>query len=234
MRWLSFVIALGLALESGLAGADDARAKQHFAAGLKAYNLQRFDTALNEFQAAYLERADPAFLFNIAQCQRQLDQPVAAAKSYRAYLAQQPDAPNRDEVLQRIDEMDKAAAEQKATRERAARSAAAATPPVASTPKTASTPALVATPPPPRSHAMRNAAIGLGAGGLVVLGLGGAFAGLAKSAGDAAYHRNAYDYSADGRYHGYQSAEIASFVVGGAALATGVILFALDRHARPR
>src|SRR6478672_3045125 len=99
----TFVVAT-----TAVASADDVAAKRHFEAGAKAYNLQRFDDALHEFQAAYEERADPAFLFNIAQTQRQLRQYDAAARSYRAYLHEQPDASNRAEVAQLIKEMDEA------------------------------------------------------------------------------------------------------------------------------
>ena len=97
MLLLRLSLVVSIILASGrLAHADDATAKHHFEAGAKAYNLQRFGESLTEFRAAYQERADPALLFNIAQAQRQLGQYDAAARSYRAYLHEQPDAPNRE------------------------------------------------------------------------------------------------------------------------------------------
>jgi tetratricopeptide (TPR) repeat protein len=228
MKWASIIALLMSLGRSSVADADGREAKVHYERGMKAYNLQKFDVALSEFQTAYVEHPDPAFLFNIGQCQRQLAQYEAAAKSYRAYLSQQPDAPNRDEVLTRIADMEKGAQERRAE-----------APPLGVISPTGTTAAPVApaaaeksarmkaATPAPKSQALRNAGIGLGASGVAVLALGGAFAGLSKSAGDTAYHGSAYDYSADNRYHGYQAAEIASFLVGGAALATGTVLFAV-------
>jgi hypothetical protein len=81
---------------------------------VKAFNLQEFRVALDDFRAAYTEQPDPIFLFNIAQAQRNLTQYEAAARSYRAYLNQSPNAPNRDQVLRLIEQMEKAAAEVRA------------------------------------------------------------------------------------------------------------------------
>lgn len=102
-----FVLLLGVARAS----ADTTEAKKHYERGMKAYNLQDFKGALHEFQSAYVEMPDPAFLFNIGQAQRQLGEYDAAAKSYRIYLANQPDAPNRDQVHKLIDQMDAGAKE---------------------------------------------------------------------------------------------------------------------------
>jgi tetratricopeptide (TPR) repeat protein len=234
VRLLFFLLVF--APSSGVARADNnAEAKQHYQRGVTAYNLQRFEVALKEFQAAYESRPDAAFLFNIAQTQRQLGQYDAAIKSYRAYLREQPDAPNRGEVLKRIGDMENAAAERRATAPPEGVISPAAKPltPVATTPADINV-RTNAPAPATKSIALRNAGIGLGAGGVALLALGGVFAGLAKSAGDSAYHGSAYDYGADNRYHGYQSAEIASFVVGGAALATGVVLIAIGTRGAHR
>jgi len=72
---------------------------------MTAYNLQRWDDALVMFQRAYEELHEPAFLFNIAQCQRQLGQYAAANRSYRAYLAALPDAANRDQARNLAEKM---------------------------------------------------------------------------------------------------------------------------------
>jgi tetratricopeptide (TPR) repeat protein len=110
--WIALLIAAALFVTAPItAFADGDQAKKHYERALKKYNLQDFSTALEEFKAAYEEKPDPAFLFNIAQCQRQLGQYDAAAKSYRAFLNQSPDAANRPEVGRLIDEMDRAAKE---------------------------------------------------------------------------------------------------------------------------
>src|SRR5437764_12992321 len=66
--------------------ADTAAAKAHYLEGMKRYNLADYHAALDEFKQAYLAKADPVFLFNVGQCQRQLADYAAAEKSYRAFL----------------------------------------------------------------------------------------------------------------------------------------------------
>jgi tetratricopeptide (TPR) repeat protein len=83
----------------------------HFDRGMKAYNLQRFEVALSEFQAAYEQQPDPAFLFNIGQAQRQRGQYEAASKSFHLYLASAPNTPNREQVARLLQQVDRAAAE---------------------------------------------------------------------------------------------------------------------------
>jgi tetratricopeptide (TPR) repeat protein len=105
---------LALVLLCGSARADAPEARKHYDRGMRAYNLQDFKGALSEFQRAYVELPDAAFLFNIGQAQRQLGQYEAASKSYHLYLASAPDAPNRDQVAKLIEQMDRAAVEARA------------------------------------------------------------------------------------------------------------------------
>ncbi len=70
------------------------------------YDLGEYDAAAADFKAAFLLRQDPAFLFDLAQCWRMLGRWSDAARSYRAYLREAPDAPNRPDVEARIAEMD--------------------------------------------------------------------------------------------------------------------------------
>lgn len=222
------VVATFVVASSAVAFADDAAARRHFEAGAKAYNLQRFDDALHEFQAAYEEHADPAFLFNIAQSQRQLRQYDAAVRSYRAYLHEQPNAHNRAEVTQLITEMDEALR---------AQHTAAAEPPSASPPTVTPATANESTPPiqyRDNGRAKRLAGIitaDLGVGGVA---LGVVFALLSKSAGDSAYRPSSgiYDPAADDRQHSYRDAEIACFVVGGAMVVAGTTVWMLGRRQR--
>lgn len=58
--------------------------------GTKRYNLGDYQAALEAFKAACLAKPDPVFLFNIAQCHRQLADYGAAEKSYRAFLRVMP------------------------------------------------------------------------------------------------------------------------------------------------
>lgn len=99
-----------LTLAGAVAQADVEGARRAYAKGMTAYNLQRFAEALALFQRAYEEKQDPAFLFNLAQCQRQLGQYDTAAKSYRAYLNSSPQTPaNAEQVRVLIGEMETAA-----------------------------------------------------------------------------------------------------------------------------
>jgi tetratricopeptide (TPR) repeat protein len=244
MQKTSLLLLLLLALSLSLpARADTAKARDLYIRGTRAYNLQKFEQALALFQQAYEQKDDPAILFNIAQCQRQLGQYEAAAKSYRAYLAQDPKTHNREDVEARIADMDRAAHEQRArlppngTEPPSERSTSTTsntttntnTYPASNTSgNTGGTSATVTTTAPARgSRTLRLAGIGVGAGGLVLVALGGAFAGLSKSAGDTAYHSPVYDPDADDRQKSFRAGDIACFAIGGAAVVAGVTLYVL-------
>lgn len=66
--------------------------------GMKHYNLGDFRTAREKFRSAYLSVADPAFLFNIGQASRMLGDAEDAIRSYRAFLRERPESPNRSLV----------------------------------------------------------------------------------------------------------------------------------------
>jgi tetratricopeptide (TPR) repeat protein len=80
------VTALVLSFALLLGQSDEARAKALFKEGETAYNLGQFDTALVKYSDAYKLKALPGFLFNIAQCHRQLQQYERAAFFYGRYL----------------------------------------------------------------------------------------------------------------------------------------------------
>jgi tetratricopeptide (TPR) repeat protein len=70
------------------------------AEGVRYYNLGDFTTALEKYKAAYLASGDDSILFNVAQCQRQLEQFEEALRSYRVFLQslQRPPETERDKV----------------------------------------------------------------------------------------------------------------------------------------
>ena len=88
-------------------------ANPQYVEGLKRYNLGEYTKALEEFKAAYLASADPALLFNIGQCHRQLHQFEDAAKSFRAFLRESENVPpaQREHVQKLISEMETAVKE---------------------------------------------------------------------------------------------------------------------------
>lgn len=101
------VLGLVLALARP-AHAEDAAtkaARKHFAKGEKLFQLGKFDEALVEYEAAYEQKSLPGFLYNIAQCHRNLGNYKQAIFGYRSYLRQVPDAANREAVEALIDEL---------------------------------------------------------------------------------------------------------------------------------
>ncbi len=113
------VVALMISLISAIASEGKAAegtatvaatAKAHFKQGRMHYQLGEYREALNEFKEAYRLKQDPSFLYNIAQCHRQLREYSEAIRLYGNYLREAPDADNRDEVERQIRDL-KAAAE---------------------------------------------------------------------------------------------------------------------------
>jgi tetratricopeptide (TPR) repeat protein len=89
-------------------------ARTRFDRAEKAFNLGRFDEALAEYQGAYEALPLPAFVFNIAQCHRNLGNDEQAVFFYQRYLSLQPDAPNRSVVEELIAEQTRHLDERKA------------------------------------------------------------------------------------------------------------------------
>jgi tetratricopeptide (TPR) repeat protein len=95
---------------------DPIAAKAHFSKASRLYEIGDYRHAIDEFKAAHLAKADPVFLYNIAQCHRQLGEREQAVTFYRRFLASSPNAPNRSEVQKRVAELEAepAAAKQEA------------------------------------------------------------------------------------------------------------------------
>ena len=98
-----------------LAG-DVEEAKLHFTKAQTAYKLGQFLEAIREYEAAYRAMPDPAFLFNIAQSQRQQyyqdkksGRLQKALSLYKSYLREMPKAQNRETVRKIIEELQQVA-----------------------------------------------------------------------------------------------------------------------------
>ena len=91
-----------LSVISSSVAADDDPA----AAGENQYRLRRFDEAIAEYRKAYELKADPVFLFNIAECYRELGRDERALFFYRRFLSTAPGAANRSEAEERVAELD--------------------------------------------------------------------------------------------------------------------------------
>ncbi|MBX3154549.1 MAG: tetratricopeptide repeat protein [Deltaproteobacteria bacterium] len=113
MRWL-LVLCL-VFVGTTRAHADDPSlraAKRHFDRGEKLFALGKFEEALEHYQKAYDAKPLPAFLFNIGQCHRNLNDYDAAIFSFRKYLKLEPDASNRDKVEALIEDLEQKKAEE--------------------------------------------------------------------------------------------------------------------------
>ncbi len=97
-----FVAAVALAATPPAAFAQTAaqkkQAKQHFDDGKAYFNLGKFREAIGEFEKSYILFKAPEILFMIGQCHNQLGDLRRAVHFYKTYLAEKPDAKNKDEV----------------------------------------------------------------------------------------------------------------------------------------
>jgi tetratricopeptide (TPR) repeat protein len=85
VRSIAF-IALLAAASPASAQTDEAAARAHSEAGRAHASAQRFEEAYAEFEAGYALSARPAFLFNMAECMRQLGRTEEARRDYERYL----------------------------------------------------------------------------------------------------------------------------------------------------
>jgi hypothetical protein len=128
---LLFVMALFVAGASARVAHADPRAdaKVHYQAGVKAYSVQDYQTAIKEFSAA--QAIMPADLnnYNLALCYDKLGQAESAIQYYKEYLAKVPNADKRVEIeasIARLDAALQSAAAKKADEQRKADEAAKA------------------------------------------------------------------------------------------------------------
>jgi hypothetical protein len=82
---------------------DKVAARAHYETATWMYEVREYAEALKEYKAAYIAKADPAFLFNIGQCYRKMDKNAEALDFFQQYLKKAPpDDPNRAQVEARI------------------------------------------------------------------------------------------------------------------------------------
>jgi tetratricopeptide (TPR) repeat protein len=119
------VCAVSIAL-FGIARAQDppdppdpkAAARQHYEAGVRAYNLGDFDLAIREWSEGYRLHGSPDFLFNIAQAHRGKRDYAQALFFFESFLRERPDAPNVVEVRVLRDEMEQLLTKERQSKER--------------------------------------------------------------------------------------------------------------------
>jgi tetratricopeptide (TPR) repeat protein len=103
---IAHVVLLVASLVPSVSRADKEAARAHYAEGQKQYNLGRFQEASVSFEKAYEAHPDPALLFNLAQCYRQLGNKDRALFFYRGFIRNKPNAPNRADVERMIKELE--------------------------------------------------------------------------------------------------------------------------------
>lgn len=109
LRLTALVVLLGAVfanMPSACAQDDVVTAKIHYQKATRLYEVGDYRQALDAFKAAHLAKPDPAFLYNIAQCHRQLGEVEQAVTLYKRFLAASPNAANRTEVEKRVNEME--------------------------------------------------------------------------------------------------------------------------------
>jgi tetratricopeptide (TPR) repeat protein len=87
--------------------------KLHYQRATRAYDLQKYLEAIDEYQKAYEISGDPPMLYNIAQAYRLADQPAESARYYRRFLQRMPSARNREDVERKIADQEKLAEQRK-------------------------------------------------------------------------------------------------------------------------
>lgn len=101
---------------AGKTDADKAHARDAFRRATHAYDFGEYAKALDAFKEAYNAYEDPGFLFNIAQCHRQLGQTEEALRVYRSYLRNARNPPNAEEVRGLIARLEKTLDDEKRNR----------------------------------------------------------------------------------------------------------------------
>jgi tetratricopeptide (TPR) repeat protein len=98
MRTLLLLLSVGVAWGDG----NKEVARGYFQAGVALYDQGRYEEALNEFQRAQAISHNAELYFNMAACEEHMDHYQAAALLLKQYLLEQPEAPDKDNVEQRV------------------------------------------------------------------------------------------------------------------------------------
>jgi len=148
---LAFVLLTASATTRAAPLDDEKQARALYDRAEKSFDLGKFGDALADYQSAYEAKPLPGFLFNIAQCYRNMGKCERARFFFRRYLALEPHAPNRFRVEELIAEMSKQLEAQAASPAPAVEPKPVEAPPLV----TPLAPAPPAAPPPPPPAAVR-------------------------------------------------------------------------------
>ena len=246
------MLAVLLVGASRPAAADGTQARTHYERGRSYFQLGEYRKAIDEFKAAHVEKNDPAYLYNIAECHRQLGEAKDAVIFYRRFIGLSGAGhPLRPDAERRIIEVE-ALPPPRVVEPVAALpppvpvEAAPAPPPPVSPPSVESAPPAVEPPPAPISEAAASLAAEpapnrlpayiAGAVAVVALGVGGYFALDARSQWRDSEPRcpgDICDPEGDRLSRGAQrSALIADITVGAGLVAAGTAAWLFVRAGR--
>jgi tetratricopeptide (TPR) repeat protein len=113
MREGCLALALVAASLSTAHAGDAPDAKALFERASADYNLGRFHAAALGYEEVYRLHPDSVLLYNIAQAYRLAGDAEKALFFYRNYLRNKPDAENREQIKQRIADLEQVVATQK-------------------------------------------------------------------------------------------------------------------------
>jgi tetratricopeptide (TPR) repeat protein len=212
------------------AAAADARdeAREHYRKGTQAFELSLFDEAIDEYMHAYRLHDDPALLYNLGQAHRQAGHTREAIRFYRVYLNRVPQADNRAEVMDKLDQLQRALAVEPHP------AAPPPAPPPSELSRASAPPHPAVTRAPTPGRRLRIAGATTAACALALLAGGIATGVLAQKAANdvVAEDRNgqAYDPHRYATWQSDRSWSAALLGVGGAALLGGAVTFAVGQR----
>ncbi|MEO8213834.1 MAG: tetratricopeptide repeat protein [Myxococcales bacterium] len=202
--------------------------KQHYEKATRAYDVQKYSEAVDEYQKAYEIGGDPAMLYNVAQSYRLADQLSEALRFYRRYLQRSPNARNREDVERKIFDLEKTIEER--------RRAAAAVPagPVAPPP------VVVVAPPPAPLASHDEGTSGTLVAGIIVASVGAAALATAAITGKmsinkgdevstASNNHGTFDPNVEKTGKTLEKVAVISAIGGGVAAIAGVVLIIVSQ-----
>jgi hypothetical protein len=232
---VAVVVSVGGRAEAQLSADQKAEMRQHYEKATRAYDVEKYPEAVDEYQKAYEIGGDPAMLYNIAQAYRLNDQLPDALHFYRRYLQRSPNARNREDVERKIADLEVTIeARRKAAEANAAAAQLRAAPVVTPAPAPYFPPPQVITVPPAKSTGNPQRVVGIvlvsaGAAGLITAGITGYLAG--KKGDDlttASKNGGVFDPSLESSGKSLNTVAIVSVIGGGALAVVGTVLLVLS------
>jgi tetratricopeptide (TPR) repeat protein len=208
-------------------------AKDHYDRGMAHYELGEFAAAVDEFKLAYASSQAPGLLFNLAQASRLNKDYEQALHFYRAYLRVRPDAANREDVEKRIAEIEPIVeVRRKAEVEQLSAVSRQPSAPTLIPPTAEAKPAPIVMRKSGRPERIAGIVVGVAGVGLLAAGagLGGAALDAQHKLSSLAAQNGSWTPAQASLYTSGQhdaTAATALYVVGGVAVATGVVLYAI-------